>query len=103
MKESIKNALAFIIPVFFAVICLGTSVTVMSGYQDCSVFPEVDFFPHPSGPDNCANDRTLLTRDVFLFLGIILIAVPFAAKILIDLRKEYGKRIKMESIKFPEQ
>jgi len=102
MTDSAKNALAFIIPIFFAVICLGTSVSVMNGYEDCSVFPKVDFFPHPSGPDNCADDRTLLTRDVFLFLGIILIVSPFAAAILTDLRKEYGKEIKMESIKISE-
>jgi hypothetical protein len=102
MRDSAKNALAFIIPLFFAVICIGVSLAVMNGYQDCSIFPEIDFFPHPPGPDNCADDRTLLTRDVFWFLGIILLFAPLAATIIMWWRKEYDEEIKLESIKISE-
>lgn len=99
MRNFAKKALAFIGPISFAVICFGISVAVMDGFEDCSLFDRSDSLPKYR-PSNCANDGTLLTRDVFWFLGIILILAPFAAEILFYWRRK-PKENEIESIKIP--
>jgi hypothetical protein len=103
MRDSAKNALAFIVPVFFAIVCFIVSLAVMNGLEDCwRTDSHHGTYMIPNTP-NCANDRTLLTRDVFWFLGIILLFAPMAATIIMWWRKEYGEEIKVESIKISEQ
>lgn len=99
MKESATSPLPFMISIFFALICFGISVAVMNGYEDCSLLDSTDSIPKYR-PSNCADDRTLLTRDVFWFLGIILILAPFAAEILFYWRRK-PKENELESIKIP--
>lgn len=100
MREFTKNAFVFVIPIIFAIVCFRVSLSVMNGYVDCSLVV-IDYFPNES-PTNCASDRTLLTRDVFWFLGIILIFAPLAAWLISDWRKEFAKENEIESIKISE-
>src|SRR5688572_13306173 len=102
MREFTKNALAFVIPIIFAIVCFGVSASVMNGLEDCwrtDTFHGTYMIPNVP---NCADDRTLLTRDVFLFFGIILMFAPFLAWLIIDWRKEFGKENEIESIKISE-
>ena len=101
MKESVKNALAFVLPISFAFICFSVSVSVMNGQEDCSLPVGVDSFSMPLVPGSCADSKTVFTRDVFFVLGIIFILAQIGIVFIMNRRNEQTEENDMKSIKIP--
>ena len=79
MKRYWKDVVAVVIVVFLGAICLRLSTYIMTGLEDCSNFDRITHtIPAPPRPTNCADDSTLLERDVLQFAAIGLFLVPIA-------------------------
>ena len=98
MKNSVKAALVFVIPLVLAFICFKQSSDVMN---DCWR-PETKTSFHPADMPDCDDDGILMTRDVFRFLGAALILGQAASVLIMYRRKGQIEQIEIDAIKISE-
>ena len=100
MKQYARYTLAFAAPVFLAVVFLRLSSFVMTGFEDCTYIDRLSHtIPPLPRPDNCADSRTLMSRDILEFFGIGLFLVPIALVAVLIWRKRQSEETEIEAVR----
>lgn len=96
MKNIKRILLTFIIPLILAIICNEVADYLMSGKSDCNVLDCMGCQPNQLP---CADQKTLLYRDIFMYCSLGLFLLAFVTPIIVILRNK-PQRIDSVSIKF---
>lgn len=89
-----------IIPLILGIGCLLSASYIMDGYEDCvEIFVSNGHTVPEFIPDNCADSKTLLNRDILNYSGYFLLFLPIAISILLALREGESEESVIKLIK----
>jgi hypothetical protein len=98
-----KYVLILAVPILMAIVCFIFSTSEMSGLQDCR---DYEAFWHtisvPPRPSNCADFQTVMSRDIFYYIGTGFLLSPLGIAIIWIWRQARTDKYEIQSIKMSE-
>lgn len=99
-----KYVLIFFVPFLMAIGCLMISDSIMDGFEDCNhIYRLSHTIPPLRFPDNCADSKSLLNRDILSYSALGLFIIPFVVIMIISWREKQTEDEGLSAIKISEQ